>query len=396
MQLVEKHLIKPSNIIYKEIDSLAFKAKNLYNSALYILRENHKNGNKYLGGFDMINLMKDHECFTALPRKVSQQVLIKLDKSYKAYFAALKAYKKDASKFKGLPKQPKFKHKEKGRFILIYNKQAINKGNKLSGTNISVITKKQNINEIRVIPNKDKTYFIEVVYRVENVEKKENNNRYCAIDFGVNNFMTIGSNIISPIIINGKPLKSMNQYYNKKKADIQEKLNKQFGENRKNSKKLSKLTAKRNRKISDYLHKATSKVVSHLVSNDITTLIVGYNKEWKQGINIGVKNNQNFTQIPFAKAIDMLQYKCDLQGISVIKTEESYTSKTSFLDKESPTKKDKYKGRRVKRGLFKSSSGKVINADLNGSLQILKKVASNVFNNGVEGLVVSPIVLTIK
>jgi len=162
MQLVEKHIIKGSNPIFKEIDILAFKAKNLYNSALYIHRQRYNEGLPYLSGYEMINQMQTHESYVALPRKVSQQVVLKLDKSYKAYFTALKAYKKDASKFKAMPKPPKYKDSAKGRFMVIYSKQAINKGNKLSGTNITVKTPKQNINEIRIVPNSDNTYTYQI------------------------------------------------------------------------------------------------------------------------------------------------------------------------------------------------------------------------------------------
>ncbi len=392
MQLVEKHIIKGSNPIFNEMDILAFKAKNLYNSALYLHRQRYNDGLPHLSGYDMIKQMQTHESYVTLPRKVSQQIILKLDKSYKSYFAALKAYKKDASKFKAIPKPPKYKDSAKGRFMVIYSKQAINKGNKLSGTNITVKTSKQNINEIRIIPNRDKTYTIEVVYTVADVPKKEDNGKIASIDLGLDNLMTLSSNAAKPIILNGKPLKSINQYYNKKKAYLQSKLR----DNKKTSKRIQKLTSKRNNKINDYLHKATTLVINYLVSNDITTLIVGYNKEWKQRINIGSKNNQNFVGIPFLRVIQMLEYKCQLKGITLTKTEESYTSKTSFLDNEIPKKQESYLGRRVKRGLFKSASGKVINADLNGSLQIMKKVVPNAFSNGIEGFVVSPMVVTVK
>jgi putative transposase len=291
-----------------------------------------------------------------------------------------------------MPKPPKYKDSTTGRFMLNYTKQAILKGNKLSGTNIVVKTSKQNINEIRILPNSDKTYTIEVVYTVADVPKKENNGKIASIDLGLNNLMTIGSNAAKPIIINGKPLKSINQYYNKKNAYLQSKLR----DNKKTSKRIQKLTSKRNNKINDYLHKATTLVINYLVSNDITTLIVGYNKEWKQRINIGSKNNQNFVGIPFLRVIEILEYKCELKGITLTKTEESYTSKTSFLDNEMPKKQESYLGRRVKRGLFKSASGKAINADLNASLQIMKKVVPNAFSNGIEGFVVSPTVITVK
>lgn len=136
--------------------------------------------------------------------------------------------------------------------------------------------------------------------------------------------------------------------------------------------------------------------MNQLVSKNVSTLVVGKNKNWKQDINIGKKNNQNFVNIPHARFIEMIKYKCELKGISVILTEESYTSKCSFVDSEKICKHSEYLGKREKRGLFVSNKGKRINADLNGSLNILKKVIPNCFANGIEGLVVSPSVFTVK
>jgi putative transposase len=194
----------------------------------------------------------------------------------------------------------------------------------------------------------------------------------------------------NPIIINGKPLKSINQFYNKRKAQFQSKL-----KNNKTSKKINKLSNKRNNKINDYLHKSSRFLVNQLVSKNISKLIIGYNKQWKQDINIGKRNNQNFVNIPFYKFIFMLKYKCELEGVEVILNEESYTSKCSFLDLEDVRKHEKYKGRRTKRGLFISSKNKLINADLNGSYNIMRKVVPNVFTNGIEDVVVHPRLVTI-
>lgn len=194
-----------------------------------------------------------------------------------------------------------------------------------------------------------------------------------------------------PFIVNGKPLKSINQFYNKRKANLQSKLK----NNAKNSKRISSLSLKRNNKINDYLHKSTTFIVNYLVSNNIANLIVGHNKEWKQDINIGKKNNQNFVSIPHSRFKELLKYKCELEGITYIETEESYTSKCSFLDNEEICKHESYKGKRVKRGLFKSNDGTLINADVNGSLNILKKVVGN-FNYDPIEVCSTPSVYTVK
>ena len=196
-----------------------------------------------------------------------------------------------------------------------------------------------------------------------------------------------------PLVINDKPLKSINQFYNKRKAELQSKL----GANRKTSKRIERLTDKRNRRVEHYMHTASKRIIDLLVDHNIGTLIVGKNDGWKQESNIGKRNNQNFVQIPHATFIEMLKYKGELSGVNVVVTEESYTSKTSFLDNEEPVKRESYAGRRVKRGLFKTSTGRKINADVNGAYQIIKKVVSEAFQGReIEGVVVHPLPLGIN
>ena len=233
---------------------------------------------------------------------------------------------------------------------------------------------------------------VEVLYNKPEQQTKTDNHRYMSIDLGINNLCTLGTNCkeINNIIINGKPVKSINQYYNKKYAkykSIQSKCKDAY------TNKLRTLRITRENKLNDYLHKTSRYIVNHIVSNNINTLIIGYNKEWKQEINIGKVNNQKFIQIPYIKLVNQLQYKCKLEGINVIIQEESYTSKSSFIDNDFiPTFKSttelnyKFSGKRIKRGLYKSSSGMVINADLNGSLNILRKAVPNAFDKcyGIE------------
>jgi putative transposase len=219
--------------------------------------------------------------------------------------------------------------------------------------------------------------------------------KVAGIDLGMNNLASVTSNdgCLQPLLINGRALKSINQYYNKKKAHLQSSLPKGVY----NSKKMSQLTHKRNMKIHDFMHKSSRALVDYLVKNEIGKLVIGKNKNWKQNLNIGKKNNQSFTSIPFQKLIDQIIYKASLKGIEVVLTEESYTSKCSFIDMEPLKKQESYKGRRIKRGLFKSSNGTLINADCNGSGNIIRKVFPNAFclaanqANGIEGVVVRPL-----
>jgi len=429
MILTEKHIIKKSNIYYDEIDKLCFLSKNLYNKANYIIRQEFINTTKekeeglvehanYLNYYAINKLMikSNDNDYIELPRKVSNQTLMLLDKNWKSFFKSIKDYSNTINKYNGKPNIPTYKDKLNGRYPIIYELGSISKIElknniiKLSKTNIKIKTKidVNALKQCRIIP-KGNHYVIEVLYEKQENELKENNNRYCSIDLGVNNLACIGSNVIRPIIINGKPLKSINQYYNKNlgnyKSDLNHYINKK-GEKVQiqTSKRIESLTNKRNLKINDYLHKSSRYIINHLVSNSINTLVIGKNKEWKQDINNGKINNQNFVNIPHSRFIEMLSYKAKLAGINIIINEESYTSKASFLDLDLiPTYKKgdnvnySFSGRRIKRGQYKSKSGKLINADLNGSLNILRKAVPNISNdNGIEVIAVSPIVSTIK
>ena len=315
--------------------------------------------------------------YYSLPCKISNEILKLLDRNFKSFFALIK--KKKDNKYDKPIRIPKYLDKQ-GRNITVFSKQSISKVYlrkgliKLSSLSIEISTKvtESNIVEVRILP-RNNHHVVEIVYKVEEKELKPDNKRYASIDLGLNNLATVGSNVVRPIIINGRPLKSINQYYNKEVARLQSLLK----GNGKTSKRIYNITLKRNNKIKDYLHKSSRLLVNFLVSNNISTLVIGYNEEWKQNINLGKRNNQSFVGIPFYTFIKQLEYKCRLEGINVITTEESYTSKCSFLDSEPLRKHSSYKGKRIKRGLFKSAKGKLINADLNGSLNILRKIIGN-------------------
>ncbi len=394
MILTERHIIKKNDCRFEDLQNICKLSKNLYNVALYKIRQQFFEDGKFLTAFSLDGILRKEQNidYNALPQKVSQQTLKMVEQNFKSFFGLLKL--KAKGKYDEKVKLPKYLDKD-GCFVTTYTNQAISKvalkGGfiQFSKTNIRIKTSVENVQQVRIVP-KGNHLVVEVLYVVKEKELKDDNSRYCSIDLGVGNLATIGSNVLKPIIINGKPLKSVNQYYNKQLAKLKSELKNE----KKTSKRIKSLTAKRNNKVNDYLHKASRLIVNYLVSNNISTLVIGKNKEWKQNANIGKRNNQNFVQIPHTRFIEMLTYKCKLEGITVIIKEESYTSKCSFMDNE-PIKKQKvYIGKRIKRGLFETKEKRLINADVNGSLNILKKVVGE-FQYPIE-VCSTPLVLTIK
>lgn len=397
MQLAEKHVIKKNHKFFKALDDLAFKSKNLYNYANYIIRQEFITNQKYLNYNAIEKQVKGSESYKDLPAKVSQQILKLLDKNWISFFKAIKDWGKNKEKYQNKPGLPSYKHKVTGRYPLIYTNQAISKPKlkkgiiALSKTDIEITTRQTDVQQVRVIPKNDE-YVVEVIYNVEETVCTGDPEHFISIDVGLNNLATITSNKIDPVIINGRPLKSINQYYNKKKATLQSYIG-----DKGTSNKMVQLTNKRNKKVDHYLHVASRRIIDLCVTSEIGLIIIGKNDQWKTNINIGSKNNQNFVGIPHARFINLIEYKAQLVGIEVKLTEESYTSKCSFIDNEDIKKHEVYLGRRVKRGLFKSADGTKFNADVNGSYNIARKVVPDfsILNKGIEGVVVHPVRLAI-
>ena len=384
MLLTERHIIKKSNSLYTELDKMCFLSKNLYNQALYRIRQHYFSTKEYLNYYSNVKqLTKEKQTdYVALPAKVAQWVVKQVDQNFRSFFASLKS-----NKVNHKVSIPKYLVKD-SRYMLTFTNQAISGKElklgylKLSGCNNRIKLIHTDVRQIRVIP-KNKLFVIEVIYNVDEKSHFDNNN-YAGIDIGLNNLATVGGNKISPIIVNGRPLKSINQFYNKELAKLKS-IQDTCKNKNVNSDKIRKLTQKRNNKVKDYLHKASRKLVNHLVSNNVSKIVIGHNKNWKQDINLGKSNNQKFVQIPFNMFIHMVTYKSQLEGVEVVAREESYTSKCSFLDNEEICKHEVYKGKRIKRGLFRSYDGRLINADLNGALNILRKEIPNIFNDyGIE------------
>lgn len=394
MQLVEQHVIKPNSPFWQVVDMAAFASKNLYNLALYEMRQKFF-ADGYTHSYESLyHLVKTSDAYKGLPAKVSQQVLKGLDKAWKGYSAAHKEWQKDPSKFLSEPRIPHYKDKADGRNVLTYTIQAISSKllrigqiapSGLSG--VVIKTRQTAVDCVRIVPKKTH-YVVEVVYTKEIAPVSLDHTLVAGIDLGLNNLAVIASNKsgFRPVVVNGRPLKSINQFYNKRKAELQSIL----GSDKARSHRIDRLTDKRNRRINQYLHATSRKVVALLANGGIGMIVVGKNNGWKQGIGIGKRNNQNFVAIPHARFIEMLKYKAELVGIKVVLTEESHTSKCSFLDLEPIHHHETYRGKRIKRGLFRSSMGKLINADLNGACNIIRKVAPGAFSQGVEVVVVHP------
>ena len=404
VQQTERHIIKKSHPYYSMFCEYTHLVKNLYNHANFLVRNEFINTGKWLRYIDLEKRLRqdtDYPDYKNMPvAQSAQQTLQLLDRNWKSFFNSIKDWSKNKYKYTGRPKLPKYKPKD-GKMVFILTNQQLRLRDDLlhfpksfsgftmkpSCVHLSNFTK---INQIRIVPN-NQVFCVEIVYSISVVDTLLlDNGHYMSIDLGLDNLATIVTNTGSnPVIVNGKGLKSNNQYYNKKKAHYQ-KVAKQMND-KCYTNRLYRLTQKRNFKIEDSLHKISKFIVTSALSNDIHTIVIGNNKKWKQSISLGKKVNQSFVNIPHRKLIEKVIYKARNVGVNVILTEESHTSGTSFIDGEFPKKEFYDKKRRVHRGLFVSNQGVRVNADVNAAYQIMKKVFPNVFADGIEDVVLHPV-----
>ena len=369
MQRVERHIILRD----ENLDNLCFLSKNLYNYCNYLIRQEFTGAGKMLSEYELTGRLANEKQpdYVALPAQTSQQIIKLLFKNWKSFFKLCKV--KDTLKTR--LKLPKYKHKEKGRNVVVFTGQQC----KLKDGYIHfpkrvnmqpLKTKVTNVCQVRIIPQYS-CHVIEVVYEKENLETTGvEPDTYLSIDLGLNNLATsFDPQRHRCFVINGRVLKSINQYFNKQKAYLMSLIG-----NRGMSKRIGRMTLKRNCKVNDYLHKASRYIVNYCIEQRIETIVIGNNKDWEQNCNMGKRNNQNFVSILFEKLISQIQYKAEEAGIKVVVTEESYTSKTDHYSGEEMCHHESYLGKRIHRGLFRSATGKILNADLNGAIGILRKV----------------------
>lgn len=377
VQRAEQIIIKKSHPKFKIIDEMCFHSKNLYNEANYVIRQKFIESGEYINYYDMNKEFKTHDNYKACFSQPANCTLRLLDKNWKSYFRGIKDWKEHPEKYLGMPKLPKYLPKD-GRFPWMipnnqlyydYEKSTIYIRNRLMNDYDWYSRCLGRPIQVRFIPH-DNYYTMEIIYEieVEDIDKEKVSSRIAAIDIGVDNLVTMTNNVMeSPIIISGKILKSINQQYNKERAKIQSDLMKRNGQHW--SKKLETMSYKRNQRIRNYMHNTSAYIIKWCIEHNIDTLVVGKNDTWKQE----KKHMQNFTAIPYEMLLLQLQYKCENAGIKYIETNEAYTSGTSYLDNEAPIKENYNKDRRVQRGLFQAKDT-LINADVNGSLQIMRKV----------------------
>ncbi len=383
----------------KEYSNLCHLAKSLYNLANWYVRQDFFNLNSILSYYDLDFILKTQGAYRNLPSQTSQQILKLVNRNWKSFLRGLKEYREDFTKFRKKPKIPRYKNKNGESIVIFTNQQCKIKAGYLyfpRKVNLKPIKTRitDTLKEVRIVP-------LGIAYKVELTYEKEENNlgldkdHILSIDLGLNNLITAVNNHGSnPFIIKGGPIKSINQYYNKQFAFYKSKAKKL--NNQESTKRTLRLALKRNNKIKHIFHKVSRIIVNYCIENNIGTILIGKNNGWKQKINLGRKNNQNFVQVPFEQLLQQIKYKSEMVGIQFKTIDESYTSKCSFLDKEPIKKHKNYLGTRISRGLFKSSEGTLINADVNGAYNILKKEFPKSFEDGIEGLGLIPQVLQIS
>lgn len=410
MRVIHSHVKKLSCKEYQHLLNYSHYSNNLYNFALYTANEYFKETGKYIGRFNLDKAVSDNENYKLLPSQCSQQIIKLIDQNFRSFMAMLK--KKNKGQYSADVRTPRYKKKGSMYAVYFTNQQFVIKDKEIR---LAVSRSYKSLNGISKIhipfnkkidgkpqqlvikPINNGQYLkISIIYKENKKEQVQTiSTNKISIDFGVNNFATVYSTVTRPFILNGKPLKSFNGYYNKLKAKHKSTL--KTNNNKHWSNRLQFFETKRSNYIHNYFHQYSRYIVNYCIKNQISEVILGYNKEWKQNINIGKVNNQKFNSIPYHKFKEMLRYKLEEVGIKLTINEESYTSKCSALDKEKVGKHSNYVGKRVKRGLFKSSKGMLLNADINGAINIMRKVIGDAsYSQPIEDLVFNPVKINLS
>ena len=405
MDLTEKEIIYSTDERFVLIKDLCHLSKNLYNAALYDVRQYYFETKSYrTWKSQKLVFTKNHNPdYYALQSNLAGEVLMQVGRQFIGFFNDKSNKKKRIPKYKNkngyniitFPKLTISKYIKFDRYKQLYTYTLCKKS-----YNLKIQSSKPNIKMVKFVYDEAKDLIkCFKIYEVEQPELKSDNSRYFSIDPGLNNIVSIYNNIgIRPFLYNGRPIKSINQYYNKTNA----KLRSELPTNVKSSKRLKQLSFKRNNKIDYEMHKISTHIINEAVKNDISKIFIGNNIGWKSTIKMGKRNNQNFVNIPHTKLFNQLLYKGLLNGIEVIFTEESYTSKASFFDKDElpiydESTKHKFSGRRIKRGLYKDSKGNIWNADLNGAANIMRKCSDKAYKGirKTKELMKRPILITL-
>ena len=413
MFLTQSNIIrKLSKLEYSMLKEMCQYSNNLYNVALYNIRQYYFHEKKFLTYENNYHECKTNEIYKLLQAGVAQQILKVADRSFKSFFNLVKKAKGGEYRFKDI-KIPHYREKG-GLFNLILSTNAINikdgyliipmsiefsKSHKKHKIRIPFPKRLEgkNIKEVRILPvNKGRHFKIQYCYEQPIEEQNLNQQNTIAIDIGLENLATCVTNKGTSFIMDGRKLKSINQYWNKQKAYFQSIADKQ---KQKSTRRLQSLTQKRNNRANDYIKKTARYIINYCIDNNIGTVVCGYNGDFKRSMNLGKITNQQFTQISFGSLREALAGLCERYGMQYIEQEESYTSKASFLDlDEIPVYNPEhpytegFSGKRIKRGLYRSADGKVINADVNGACNILRKSKQNFdFEELCSGLLDSPL-----
>ena len=406
MNLTEKEIIYSTDERFDLIKELCHLSKNLYNASLYDVRQYYfetKSYRTWQSQCPIFTKTKNTDYY-ALQSHVASEVIKQVGRQFIGFFRNKSNKKK---------RIPKYKDKN-GYNLVVFPKLAISKQiefdeDKQTYTytlckrsyNLKIKSTKSNIKMVKFVYDEANDLIkCFKIYEVKQSKLKKDNSRYFSIDPGLNNIVSIYNNIgIRPLLYNGRPIKSINQYYNKTNA----KLRSELPTNVKTSKRLKQLSFKRNNKIGYEMHKISTHIINEAIKNNISKIIIGNNVGWKNEINIGRRNNQNFVNIPHTKLFNQLLYKGLLNGIEVVFTEESYTSKASFFDKDElpvygENDNHKFSGRRISRGLYKDSKGNLWNADLNGGGNIMRKISDKAAYKNIrktKELMKRPILITL-
>lgn len=411
MYLTQTNVIRNlSKEEFQALKEMCRYSNNLYNYGLYCIRKHYFETKKFLRYESNYHVCKQNENYALLQAGVSQQILRVVDRSFKSFFNLTGKAKCGDYRFQYIS-IPHYR-KKGGLFVLVLQKNSISIKNgflkvpmsrafkKLHDIDIKIPYPERLVNkelkEVRILPCSDGRFFkIQYVYEEPEINLNLNSDNFLAIDLGVDNLATCVSNVRTPFIVDGRNLKSINWHWNKEKARLQSTLDKQ-GVKKGKSNRIYTITEKRNRRINDSIKKSARYIVNDCIANDIGTLVVGYSKDFKRNINMGKRNNQSFVQIPLGNLRLQLRNLCKRYGINYIEQEESYTSKSSYLDNDVlPEYKAEqpytghFSGRRIHRGLYRTKDEKLMNADVNGAANISRKVSGSKLQPCI-GLLASP------